>query len=202
MEREFSMGNGVVGRVLKHTWERFGCRFTGSGPRRDPAWWDELAECKTDPGKSSQRVNEMFRTEQTEFWQEDHRPTRMVVLSDGPSHVADDHEKVGDETAPEKMGFDERVSSLTQHHAVDSVSRPVVAPCQQSYADRQPSAPRFSMARYLRLNGMLDDDNDDRYCLELPRHRFRAPITFVREKSLSVEPQRTQRRAQWVLFKG
>jgi len=183
---------------------------TVPGLAREVAWWDDVAvkHENVTGGKMSQSVSKIFRGEQTYFWQSNHdqesEPDPVIAETLDETLIFKREEESGEALAHERTSSGEESTSRPSEQLVEhSPSRPVVACFQQKYADRNRHVPRFSMTRYLRLNGILQDEESiDRRWLQLPRKKFRATFRFVKEKTLMVEPTRSFGRAQWMIFRG
>lgn len=150
---------------------------------REPAWWDEMGQrpALPEPCRPAPRV----RLEQAEFW------SSAGNASEAPCQPVPSMEALPlDESFPPPNSHDRPLTSPSGVGATQGApasTRPVVAPFRGRYADQPAMAPRVSMARYLRLNGMLQNEEDLHDGMELPQRSFRPRFSFVAERHLPMD---------------
>ena len=158
---------------------------------REPAWWDEVGQEPILPETRAHTAR--TRLEQIEFWES---PAASTVVESPEPSAADLRQRGGVEAPVTHEPLSppnnhDRPSALPSGvgdtRDAPASTRPVVAPFRGRYAEQQTPAPRLSMARYLRLNGMLKHEEDLHDGMELPRRSFRPRFSFLTERQLPIE---------------
>lgn len=188
-----SWGSGAVRRFLAELTDLFSSRFAVAPDRvREPAWWDEVGQEPILPETRAHTAR--TRLEQIEFWES---PAASTVVESPEPSAADLRQRGGVEApvtheplSPPNNHDRPSTSPSGVGDARDAQAsaRPVVAPFRERFSEQSAMAPRVSMARYLRLNGMLKNEEDLRDGMELPRRSFRPRFSFLAERHLPIEP--------------
>lgn len=185
-------GSGAIRRFLTELGELFFARFAVAPDMvREPAWWDEVGHAPLLPETRASMGR--TRMEQIELWEcaatsaavepslepaaeTPQSDAAMAAYARHPLSPPNSHDRPS--VLPSGVGD-------TQDDSAPA--RPVVAPFRGRYAEQPAPAPRLSMARYLRLNGMLQNEEDLRDGMELPRRSFRPRFSSLAARHLPIE---------------
>lgn len=172
---------------------------------REPAWWDEVGQEPAPQAEAPSLASfQKVRFEQTEFWTPAGKPAfvprrtaRAEATAAAPKTTAGAPAEVPPAPAREATSLyppnDHDRPSATTSGVGDTLGasapmRPVVAAYRKAARDTEAVSPRVPMARFLRLNGMLQSGRELRDGLELPRRDFRARFKFLAERHLPLDP--------------